>query len=161
MISWIGLWFWEGNSTLKLAWVSVRLLIFIISFDMKVWISLGRQYTLSLVSFILNLWKSLNIQMLLDHCTFQPLANTNYFFLQLKEHRSLYESYVPMKYKQYYKKMAKYVSSVPVYILGFMWFLVAISMKFNVLSFLIFHLIIHKLQKWWMGRPRYSSGCSW
>ncbi|KAL2939570.1 hypothetical protein RDABS01_033729 [Bienertia sinuspersici] len=26
---------------------------------------------------------------------------------QLKEHRSLYESYVPMKYKQYYKKMGK------------------------------------------------------
>lgn len=26
---------------------------------------------------------------------------------QLKDHRSLYEGYVPMKYKQYYKKMAK------------------------------------------------------
>uniref|UniRef100_A0A803MMM9 ubiquitinyl hydrolase 1 n=1 Tax=Chenopodium quinoa TaxID=63459 RepID=A0A803MMM9_CHEQI len=26
---------------------------------------------------------------------------------QLKEHRSLYENYVPMKYKHYYKKMAK------------------------------------------------------
>ncbi|XP_061372384.1 OVARIAN TUMOR DOMAIN-containing deubiquitinating enzyme 12-like [Gastrolobium bilobum] len=26
---------------------------------------------------------------------------------QLKDHRSLYECYVPMKYKQYYKKMAK------------------------------------------------------
>lgn len=29
--------------------------------------------------------------------------------LQLKDHRSLYEGYVPMKYKSYYKKMAKYV----------------------------------------------------
>ncbi|KAK7377764.1 hypothetical protein VNO80_03196 [Phaseolus coccineus] len=27
---------------------------------------------------------------------------------QLKDHRSLYECYVPMKYKQYYKKMAKF-----------------------------------------------------
>ena len=29
---------------------------------------------------------------------------------QLKDHRSLYECYVPMKYKKYHKKMAKYVS---------------------------------------------------
>ncbi|RDY05376.1 OTU domain-containing protein, partial [Mucuna pruriens] len=27
---------------------------------------------------------------------------------QLKDHRTLYECYVPMKYKQYYKKLAKY-----------------------------------------------------
>ncbi|GKV47596.1 hypothetical protein SLEP1_g54484 [Rubroshorea leprosula] len=26
---------------------------------------------------------------------------------QLKDHHSLYEGYVPMKYKRYYKKMAK------------------------------------------------------
>jgi hypothetical protein len=29
--------------------------------------------------------------------------------VQLKEHKSLYEGYVPMKYKHYYKKMKKYV----------------------------------------------------
>lgn len=28
---------------------------------------------------------------------------------QLKDYCSLYEGYVPMKYKRYYKKMAKYV----------------------------------------------------
>lgn len=29
------------------------------------------------------------------------------FWFQLKENRSLYEGYVPMKYKKYYKKVAK------------------------------------------------------
>jgi hypothetical protein len=32
-----------------------------------------------------------------------------FFLLQLKDYRALYEGYVPMKYKRYYKKMAKYV----------------------------------------------------
>jgi len=35
----------------------------------------------------------------------------NVSLCQLKDHRSLYESYVPMKYKRYYKRMAKYVFS--------------------------------------------------
>ena len=30
-----------------------------------------------------------------------------FFLLQLKDYRTLYEGYVPMKYKRYYKKMAK------------------------------------------------------
>ena len=33
----------------------------------------------------------------------------NVSLCQLKEHHSLYESYVPMRYKRYYKKMKKYV----------------------------------------------------
>lgn len=39
----------------------------------------------------------------------------NYFFLlQFKDYRASYEGYVPMKYKRYYKKMAKYVSLLKV-----------------------------------------------
>ena len=34
----------------------------------------------------------------------------NFSLCQLKDHHSLYECYVPMKYKRYYKKMAKQVS---------------------------------------------------
>ena len=31
------------------------------------------------------------------------------FIFQLKDYRSQYEGYVPMKFSRYYKKMAKYV----------------------------------------------------
>jgi Cft2 family RNA processing exonuclease len=31
-----------------------------------------------------------------------------FVLMQLKEHKFLYEGYVPMKYKHYYKKMKKY-----------------------------------------------------
>lgn len=31
------------------------------------------------------------------------------FMFQIKDYRSLYEGYIPMKFSRYYKKMAKYV----------------------------------------------------
>jgi hypothetical protein len=39
----------------------------------------------------------------------RPVTCDVFFLVQLKEHKSLYEGYVPMKYKHYYKKMKKYV----------------------------------------------------
>lgn len=37
------------------------------------------------------------------------LCCTTFSCFQLKDYRSLYEGYVPMKYKRYYKKISKYV----------------------------------------------------
>lgn len=37
------------------------------------------------------------------------LNSENSFLFQLKDYRSMYDGYVPMKYKCYYKGMAKYV----------------------------------------------------
>lgn len=56
------------------------------------------------------------------------------FLFQLKEYRSLYEGYIPMKYKHYYKKMEKYVGlfSVSTYI-----FLDSITLYFQVQGILL------------------------
>ena len=79
------------------------------------------------------------------------------FFFQLKEHKSLYESYVPMKYKHYYKKMSKYALLFPT-----LFYLSLDGCKICCNAYLLVHGSISRLmQKWGMGRPPNSSSSSW